>query len=77
VKTVPVEAATVVLFVASMYLAAGLIVGIAFVTRGVGRIDTSAQDAPWSFRVMILPGAAALWPLVLRKWIRAARGRPS
>ena len=52
-----------------------VLVGGAFVIAGVSVVDPAAagRGAPWSFRLMILPGAAVLWPIVLVKWVRAAR----
>jgi hypothetical protein len=52
------------------YFAIGACVGIAFVTRGVSAIDASARGSSIAFRLLILPGSAAFWPLVLVKWIR-------
>jgi hypothetical protein len=51
------------------YGAAGLVFAAAFVTLGVQRVDPVAERAPWGFRLIILPGVAALWPLLLRRWI--------
>ena len=51
------------------WLAIGLLVGIAFALFGVGRVDPDARGS-WTFRPLILPGVAALWPLVLVWWIR-------
>jgi hypothetical protein len=66
-------ARAVLLFVGA-YLAVGFLVAIPFVLRGVGRIDPAAAGARWSFRALILPGVTALWPIILRRWLRAARG---
>jgi hypothetical protein len=55
------------------YGAAGLLFGIAFVTRGIAQVDQVAEDAPLGFRLIVLPGSAALWPLLLVRWIRASR----
>ena len=57
---------------AALYLAIGILAGVPFVMVGVGRIDPAAKAAPWSFRVLVLPGVIALWPLLMRRWIRAA-----
>ena len=67
-------ASTILLAVAA-YAGVGIVVGSAFVIRGIGVIDhaTRGAGAPWHFRLIILPGAAALWPLVLTRWIRAGR----
>lgn len=64
-----------ILGLAAAYALIGVVVGGAFVIVGVSAVDPAAagRGAPWSFRLMILPGAAALWPIVLLKWIRAAR----
>ena len=56
------------------YLVIGLIVGLAFVLRGVNRIDPVAGDSPWVFRAVILPGSVGLWPVVLWKWAKAGKG---
>ena len=53
-----------------IYAAVGLLFAIAFVTKGVARVDSMAAGAGWGFRLLILPGAAALWPLLLRRWLR-------
>jgi len=59
------------LLVGALYLygVAGLFFAIAFVTTGVKRIDSQAIGSGVAFRVLIFPGAAALWPLLLRRWI--------
>jgi len=55
----------------ALYAVIGVMTALAFVTFGVTRV----QPAPVSLgaRILILPGAAALWPYVLKRWI-AARG---
>ena len=56
-----------------LYAAAGAVTAVAFAAFGVTRV----QPAPMSLgaRLLILPGAAALWPYVLLRWLRA-RGAP-
>ena len=51
----------------ALYAAIGAITAVAFVIFGVTRV----QPAPVSLgaRILILPGAAALWPYVLLRWI--------
>ena len=62
--------AEILVLVAEIYLALGILFGIAFVTRGVQAIDHAAEGAGWGFRLILLPGVAAFWPLLLRRWIR-------
>lgn len=68
--------AELVLLSAAIYAAIGLVVAVAFVWTGVGKVDHAAADAPWSFRLLIMPGVAALWPVMLMKWRRAVGGKP-
>ena len=53
------------------YAVAGLIFAVAFVSFGVQRVDAAARGAGIGFRVLVLPGAIALWPFLLRKWVRS------
>ena len=65
--------AEIILFGALAYVLCGLAVGVAFVLRGVDRVDEAARGAPVAFRLVILPGTVALWPLMAKKWIKAPR----
>lgn len=56
-----------------VYVALGLPFAVAFVLRGAARIDPQAKGGSWGFRLAILPGVVALWPLLARRW---ARGEP-
>jgi hypothetical protein len=64
---IAVTAATMV----AAYAAAGLVAAIAFVIWGV----TQVQRAPVSLgaRLLLIPGAAALWPFVLCRWQQSRR----
>ena len=59
------------------YAVVGSLFGLAFVVRGVDRIDPAAAGASWSFRLLILPGSAALWPVLAWRWLRSADGPPA
>lgn len=67
--------ARIILLLAGAYALVGLLVAIAFAARGVDRVDAGARGAPAGFRLLIIPGAAALWPVVLRWWARAGARR--
>ena len=54
------------------YALAVVCFSVPFVWKGAGAIDSAAQRGTWGFRVFIFSGAAALWPLMLVKWRRAA-----
>ena len=59
-----------VLLVVGGYTLAGTAFALAFVTVGVTRLDPAARGTSWAFRALILPGSAALWPLLAVKWAR-------
>jgi hypothetical protein len=67
------SAAQFILLVAGLYSAIGVTFALVFVTVGVGRIDHATRGAPISFRLIIFPASAALWPVLLRKWMRSSR----
>ncbi|MBX2852961.1 MAG: hypothetical protein KTR15_14595 [Phycisphaeraceae bacterium] len=66
--------ATALLSIVGLYAVVGLLVGLAFVLFGIGRVDAAAGASPFVFRVVIFPGCVGLWPVVLWKWIKAGRG---
>jgi hypothetical protein len=65
------------LFVGALaaYSAAGLAFAIAFVLFGISRVDPVAEHSPIGFRLIVMPGVAALWPLLLARWLRALSRR--
>lgn len=67
--------AAVIATVIELWLAIGLLFSLAFVTVGVQRVDRGAIGAPWGFRLLLIPGATMLWPLLLARWLRG-RGTP-
>jgi hypothetical protein len=66
---------TILLYAFGLYVAAGILVGLAFVVAGVTRVLEHPATVTLGARILLFPAAAALWPLVLRRWIRA-RARP-
>jgi hypothetical protein len=55
----------------ALYAAFGLATALAFVTFGVTRVQPAAVTL--GARILLLPGAAALWPYVLMRWLKAQR----
>lgn len=62
----------ILLNTAGGYLAVGFLFAIAFVWKGVGKIDPDAAKGTLGFRLLILPGCALLWPILLRRWLQAS-----
>ncbi|MDH3627791.1 MAG: hypothetical protein OES25_09055 [Acidobacteriota bacterium] len=52
------------------YLAVGVLFGLWFVFRAVKRLDPAANEGGLGFRLLILPGVAALWPFLLGRIVR-------
>ena len=62
---------SVLLSIAGIYLVAGFLFAIAFITKGVSRIDEGAHGSSWGFKVIIIPGTIIFWPFLLSKWIKS------
>ena len=62
---------TIVLSVLALYAVAGAVTALAFVSFGVTRVQP--QPVSIGARVLLFPGAAALWPYVLMRWRKVAR----
>mgnify|MGYP006908261177 FL=1 len=54
----------------AVYALVGVVFALIFVWRGVGVIDPAAREGTWGFRLLILPGCVAFWPLLLGRWRR-------
>lgn len=65
--------AEIILWAVVAYLAAGVAFALGFLRVGIGRVDAAARGAPIGFRLIVLPGVVALWPILARKWRGAAR----
>lgn len=59
---------TVLLYVLALYAIAGLCTAAAFATIGATRVFGTPTTMTVGARVLIFPGAAALWPYVLYRW---------
>ncbi|MEM7358682.1 MAG: hypothetical protein AAF431_06285 [Pseudomonadota bacterium] len=55
------------LLIINSYFLMGLLFGIYFTVRGYRRLDASANGAGILVRLMWLPAAIVLWPVLLKK----------
>jgi hypothetical protein len=60
--------------VAAVYAGCGLIVAVLFLAFWCKPFDPSAKDGTWGFRVFIVPGIIALWPVILAKVLTVRSG---
>jgi hypothetical protein len=70
------QAATVLVHALYLYGAIGVVFAIAFVFKGVQRIDEEAIGAGWGFRLLVFPGSVAFWPMLLKRWAGGQRSAP-
>jgi hypothetical protein len=56
-----------------LYVAAGIVAGSAFVVSGVNAVQSAPVTA--GARILLLPGAIALWPFVLCRWLKSGKPR--
>lgn len=73
----PLALANAIILILSAYLGVGVIVGILTVFFASSRLDPSAAAGTFGFRMMILPGAVALWPILLRRLLVGANHPPT
>jgi len=69
--------ATMIVTALGVYLLCGLLFALPFVLAGVNRMDPHARAGTWGFRVLVLPGAVFLWPLLLRRWLGGVQHPPA
>ncbi|MFM9862075.1 MAG: hypothetical protein ACKVRO_00580 [Micropepsaceae bacterium] len=65
--------AQMVVDAAGLYLAAGAAFAFIFLSFGLRRLDPTAAAGPLRFKLLIAPGVAVLWPLMMVLWA-AGRG---
>jgi hypothetical protein len=59
-----------VLAVAGAYVALGLLFAVPFAARWAGRLDPAARAGTPGFRLLIVPGAVLLWPMLLTRLLK-------
>lgn len=62
--------ARIVVAGAAVYLTLGLALTGLALARGVERLDPAARGASLGFRLIVVPGLVALWPLLARRILR-------
>lgn len=68
--------AKAIVYTCAVYASFGLVFAVPFVWLGVQRLDSEAQGSGIGFRLLILPGVAAFWPMILYRWSRGVAEPP-
>lgn len=66
--------AALALYALALYGLLGACVALLFVCIGVTRVLPQPATVSIPARVLLFPGAVALWPVVVRRWQQSARG---
>ena len=61
-----------VLYAIGAYLAAGFLVALGFVSLGLNRVLAEPRPVTVAARIILIPGAALLWPYILMRWLRGS-----
>ena len=69
--------AKAIVYALAVYASLGLVFAVPFVWLGVQRLDSEAQGSGIGFRLLILPGVAAFWPMFLYRWRRGMAEPPA
>lgn len=69
-------AALAIARVLETYLVLGVVFSLAFSLRGIEVIDPAARRSSIAWRLLMIPGAVALWPLLWQRWRHATAGTP-
>jgi len=56
-----------------VYVLIGLLFAIYFFLKGARQLDGLIADSSWKVRLLLVPGAIGLWPILLRKLILKSR----
>jgi hypothetical protein len=75
VEIFAVTVAEVILAIVGTYLGLGFVFALAFAAWGATTFDDAANKSPLSFRLVIIPAATSLWPLLAIRWLQVRRRR--
>ena len=68
-------AGMILLYALALYVAAGLVTAAAFVSFGLAHVLPQATTVSLGARILFFPGAVALWPFVLTRWLASSGNR--
>ena len=63
----------IVVLAVALYAATGAVIAAAFLAFGVRRVLPTPAPVTLGARVLLFPGAFALWPYVLFRWLKSLR----
>jgi Na+-driven multidrug efflux pump len=68
--------ATWLVLLTGLYLTLGVLFAVPFAFRFINRIDAVAAHGTSTFRLLVIPGATLLWPMLLIRLLRGDTAPP-
>ncbi|MEO6037232.1 MAG: hypothetical protein ABIQ93_02385 [Saprospiraceae bacterium] len=66
------QAIEIIVNIFYFYLFVGAVFAVFFLWKGVALLDDAAKGISWTTRALLFPGMLAMWPVLLRKWLRTS-----
>ncbi len=63
----------IILSLLGLYFGIGLLFGLYFFFKGAFQLDELISESKWTVRLLVVPGAIGLWPILLLKIINKLR----
>ena len=63
----------IVLQAVALYAVAGIAIAASFLAFGITRVLPTRSTVTLGARIVLFPGAVALWPYVLIRWLKSFR----
>ncbi len=70
-----IETAELIWLAVGAYLLAGALFALYFALRGAALLDPAAKGSGAAFRLLLVPGAIGLWPVLLMTMLLASGRR--
>ena len=64
------EIILLIIRLAGLYFMLGAVFSVAFLLRGIGKVDEAGSGASVWFKLLIFPGLCVFWFVFLVRWIK-------
>ena len=64
---------SIFLITLGIYLLIGVLFAIAFLMKGMTKLDPGTKGSSFFFKVLLFPGLCFLWIFLLPKWLKSNR----
>lgn len=64
---------SIFLLILGVYLLIGFIFSIAFLFKGLVKVDPVAKGSNFFFKLLLIPGICFFWIILLPKWLKSNR----